>query len=200
MIREINLLRSDPKNYAHLIEPELTAARVKLKQFGKGAANYSITTTFNNGYGNPGKVDTTWHYQNEEEVNALSTLVDRLKRMKPLSILKPDSGIYLAAKKHALDNHKHEWKLGHIGSDASAPWDRILKFSPVMKFGNENIAMSSANPTPRDIVLQLLVDTGIPGYGHRETLLDPAWTHIACTGDNYQSRYHWWLQEFGVIK
>jgi len=28
----------------------------------------------------------------------------------------------------------------HTGSDGSQPWDRIKKFSPKMKFGNENIA------------------------------------------------------------
>ena len=32
--------------------------------------------------------------------------------------------------------------------------------------------------TARDIVIQLLVDSGIPGYGHRYNLLDPAWTYL----------------------
>jgi uncharacterized protein YkwD len=45
------------------------------------------------------------------------------------------------------------------------------------EFGNENIAGNSMEiVTARDIVIQLLVDSGIPGYGHRYNLLDPAWT------------------------
>ena len=117
---------------------------------------------------------------------------------KKLSILQPDSGIYLAARKHATDQHTHEWKLSHVGTDGSHPWDRILKYSPSMSDGNENIGMIGGTASVRDIVILLLVDAGIPGYGHRYNILDPHWTHAACTGENYKSMYYWWLQEFGA--
>jgi uncharacterized protein YkwD len=114
--------------------------------------------------------------------------------------LKPDSGIYNAATKHANDQNEHDWKLMHTGSDGSEPWDRILSFSPTMNFGNENIAGNSAEiVTARDIVIQLLVDSGIPGYGHRYNLLDPAWTYVACKHELFNGM-HWWIQNFGVKK
>jgi uncharacterized protein YkwD len=201
MIYEINHVRSNPRSYLQYINPLLEKAEKTLKENGKGGKNYSLTftTTTVNGKSQQ-EIDTTWHYMNEEEVKALRTLTDDLKKLKSLSVLLPDSGIYRAAKKHAVDQHKHDWNLMHTGSDGSDPWDRITKFSPSMSFGNENIAAQSGSPTPREIVIQLLVDSGIPGYGHRYNLLDPQWTHVACTGEKYKDFMYWWIQNFGVKK
>ena len=71
-----------------------------------------------------------------------------------------------------------------------------------MSSGNENIAgrYGYATSTPRDIVIQLLIDAGIPGYGHRYNMLDPLWTFVACRTEKYRSRGDWWIQDFGVKK
>ena len=201
MIYEINRVRSSPKSYIQYLQPMLTYAKDKLETFGKGDKNYSLTFTSSTKNGKEIKtVDTTWHYMNVEEVKALTTLIDDLKKLKPLSVLKPDSGIYNAAKKHANDQNDHEWKLMHTGSDGSDPWDRIISFSPSMSFGNENIAGNSKKIiTARDIVIQLLIDDGIPGYGHRYNLLNPSWTHVACKEELFMDM-HWWIQNFGIKK
>jgi len=201
MIYEINRVRSDPKSYIQYLQPMLNDANNTLKKYGKGYKNYSVTYTTNTINGKTVETtDTIWHYRNQEEVKALTTLINDLKKLKKLSILKPDTGIYKAAKKHATDQNEHDWKLMHTGTDGSHPWDRILRFSPAMSFGNENIAGNSAKiVTARDIVIQLLVDSGIPGYGHRYNLLDPAWTHVACKEELFKGM-HWWIQNFGVIK
>jgi len=201
MIYEINLVRSNPKVYIQILQPLLDAANQIVKDYGKGGRNYSLTITTEMVEGKKiQKTDTTWHYINEEQVKAISTLIEDLKKIDHLSVLKPDQGIYKAATKHVNDQKTHTWSLMHTGSDGSQPWDRILKYSPTMSFGNENIAGNSAEiVTARDIVLQLLIDSGIPGYGHRYNLLDPAWTHAACKHDLYKGM-HWWVQNFGVKK
>ena len=201
MIYEINRVRSNPGSYIRYLQPLLDTATIKLRNFGKGDQNYSLTFTSSTKNGEEIKtVDTTWHYVNVEEVKALTTLINDLKKLKPLSVLRPDSGIYNAAKKHANDQNEHGWKLMHTGSDGSAPWDRIISFSPGMSFGNENIAGSSRKiVTARDIVIQLLVDDGIPGYGHRYNLLNPSWTHVACKEEIFRDM-HWWIQDFGIRK
>lgn len=199
MIYEINLVRSNPKAYIQILQPVLKGANQKLKDEGKGYRNYSVTHSVTTRNGKEVKTtDTVWHYVNEEEVKAISSLINDLKKLKSLPVLQPDSGIYLAATKHVSDQVQHDWALMHTGSDGSAPWDRILKFSPSMSFGNENIAGNSARiVSARDIVIQLLVDSGIPGYGHRYNLLNPAWTHVACKHDLFKGM-HWWVQNFGV--
>lgn len=202
MIHEINRVRSNPSSYLIYIVPMLNDAVQVLKKYGRGQKNYSLTYTSRTTKEGIEKktIDTTWHYTNEEYVKALSTLVADLKKTKRLSVLLPDSGIYLAARKHAEDNNEHNWKLLHTGSDGSLPWERIRHFSPEMRFGNENIAGRSGVPAPRDIVIQLLVDAGIPGYGHRYNLLDPQWTHVGCTVQEFKGMMQYWIQDFGVIK
>jgi len=199
MIYEINRVRSNPKSYLKYIEPMLVKAKNTLKNFGKGTKNYSVTYTTSTVNGKESKrIDTTWHYSHVEELKALSTLVNDLKKLRKLSVLRPDSGIYKAAKKHAADQDANEWKLLHTGSDGSSPWDRITKFSPAMSFGNENIAGKYPEPTAIEIVIQLLIDSGIPGFGHRYNLLDPQWTHAACVSGGSHEGMYWWIQNFGV--
>ena len=199
MIHEINRVRYDPSSYLQYLLPMLKEAAQQLKVNGKGEKNYSVTysSTSQNGK-NLASIDTTWHYTNEENVKALTTLMDDLKKLKRLSILLPDSGIYLAAKKHAADQQAHDWKLLHTGSDGSEPWDRIKLFSPSMGGANENIGgrYGYASSTPRDMIIQLLIDAGIPGYGHRYNILNHLWTHVACSIEKFKGTY-WWIQEFG---
>ncbi len=203
MIYEINLVRHNPKAYVQYLLPLLAEAKKQLKKNGKGQRNYSLTITSTSADGkNLGTIDTTWNYENIEAIKALTTLISDLKKLKKLSVLQADSGIYNAAKKHAADQNEHDWKLLHTGSDGSLPWDRIKFFSPTMLNGNENIAgrWGYATATPRDIVLQLLIDAGIPGYGHRYNMLDPLWTHIACRTEKYKGYQDWWIQNFGIVK
>jgi uncharacterized protein YkwD len=201
MIREINLLRSNPLGYLQLIKPLLIQAKATLKQQGKGYRNYSLTirTVVISGKETI-TTDTTWHFANEEEVKALQSLVKDLTKMKPLSILQPDSGIYKAVQYYGADQDKHAWNLHHKGSDGSMPWDRITRFSPRMQTGNENIAGRFPLASPREIVIQLLIDSGIPGYGHRYNLLDKQWTHIACYASGLNDGMYRWLQNFGAEK
>jgi hypothetical protein len=37
------------------------------------------------------------------------------------------------------------------------------------------------------MVLQLLIDAGIPGYGHRYNILDHLWTHVAAALKNLKA-------------
>jgi uncharacterized protein YkwD len=153
-----------------------------------------------NGVGRKKKVDTIWSNEYQEEVHAIESLLKDLKNTPPLSILEPDKGIYVAARMHGLDQDRHNWSLGHMGSDGSWPWERIRKFSPLMIAGNENLAGRFPEPTARDIVIQLLIDSGIPEYGHRHNMLDPKWTHVACYTSGLKGDMYQWIQEFGQKK
>lgn len=201
MIYEINRLRSNPRSYLQYLSPLLDKVKTQLKINGRGQRNHSLTfsTTSSDGK-NPGSVDTTWYYENEEAIKAITSLISDLKKIKKLSVLQPDNGTYKAAKKHATDQNSHGWNLLHTGSDGSLPEERIHLFSPTMVGSGENIASrwGYANTTPRDIILDLLIDAGIPGYGHRRNLLNPTWTHIACKGEKYKGDQDWWIQDFGI--
>lgn len=207
MIYEVNRLRSDPQRYIKYLVPYLKEARRTLEIRGKGEMHYSLTTIYSTDARGVETVtvDTTWHDRYQEEVDAVEDLIATLEKLEPLSILKPDRGIYRAAQAHAKDERAHEWKLGHRGSDGSWPNERITTHATNMKTGNENIAgkgmgYQEHKPSPRAVVIQLLIDSGIPGYGHRDNILNPAWTHFAPCYGGWARRMHWWLQEFGAEK
>lgn len=200
MIAEINLVRSDPAGYIKFLDYYYDLAKLNLNHFGKGKRSYSISVLYEwlpQGGAREKSVDTVWSNEYEEEVHAIATLIRDLKNTRPLSILQPDKGIYEAARKHGNDQDRHKWALGHQGSDGSFPFDRIRKFSPLMMAGNENLAGHFPEPTARDVVIQLLVDSGIPEYGHRYNMLDPKWTHVACYTSGFQVDMYEWIQDFG---
>ncbi|HMP93739.1 MAG TPA: hypothetical protein PKD90_12745 [Phnomibacter sp.] len=201
MIEEINLLRKDPAGYIAFIKPYHSTALEMVKKYGKGSRNYALTisTSTVNGVTQQ-KVDTTWHYTNLEELKAIESLIADLKKLAPLSQLKYHPGIYKAACLFAADQQAHQWELMHTGSDGSQPWDRITKHAPDMRFGNENLAANMPCRSPRETVIQLLIDSGIPSYGHRYNLLNAAWTHVACKRTEFKSNYCWWIQNFGQVK
>ena len=108
--------------------------------------------------------------------------------------------IHKACKAHAADQIP-TGDIEHRGTDGSWPFDRIPKYAPEMATGNENI-VGGPNDV-RELVLLLLIDDGIDGYGHRYNILNPAWTHVSCLeiGDIDSDSYNmaWWLQNFGQL-
>ncbi len=202
MIAEINLVRSNPAGYTMYLDYYYELAKLNLKHFGKGKLSYSLSILYEktNRGERKMKVDTIWSYEYEEEVHAIESLLKDLNNTPPLSLMLPDKGIYEAARKHGLDQDRHNWTLGHMGSDGSWPSERIQKYSSQMITGNENLAGRFPEPTARDIVIQLLIDSGIPEYGHRYNLLDPKWTHVACYTSGLKGGMYQWIQEFGQHK
>ena len=202
MIYEINLVRSQPQVYVKLLKPYLKKAEAELEIYGPGEVRYSVETIYKqqNGQLSVHKKDTHSYYRYEEEIIAIKSLINDLENMQSLSALLPDEGIYKAAKKHARDQDRHGWKLGHYGSDHSMPMERIARYAPDMITGNENIAGRYPEATPREIVILLLIDSGIVGYGHRYNMLNPQWTHIACYSGGLHNGMYRWLQEFGEIR
>lgn len=103
-------------------------------------------------------------------------LIGELDQLGPLSTLTPMQCVYEAARKHGEDI-RQRGRSGHVGSDGSYPWDRVLRECPSLADGNENLVAGPDNV--RDAVIMLLIDDGIPNRGHRRTLLNPEWKYSA---------------------
>lgn len=134
----------------------------------------------------------------QDQYDAGIDLIDTLKKMSPSAILQPKACIYEAAKAHGLDC-VHRKILAHEGSNGSNPWDRVLGKCPSLTQANENLAGNAADD-PRIPLLELLIDDGIPGYGHRYNLLDPAWRYVGVSRamaerTTYYTMYYW-VQNF----
>ncbi len=167
MIKEINLVRSDPTGYIPLVNEY----REQVKRTTFTDANFA-----------------------KEELRAIEDLIRELQLMSPIAILQPRETLHNTAKAHG-NEMKARNKTGHVGNDNSYPWDRITRDDPSLEDGNENLV--GGPDEVRKSVMLLLVDSGIPGYGHRKTLLNPTWKYVSCyeVGE-VQGFPHYWVQNF----
>jgi hypothetical protein len=147
VVLEMNKARSAPRKYAELyIQP-------KLKYYS------------GNNYSEPGQITLV----TQEGKKAVEGCVAAMSKMKSASILTPELGLSLGAKDHAGDQGK-TGQTGHNGSDKSNPFIRIKRYGDGFNTAGENLAYGPESG--REIVVQLLVDDGVPSRGHRTNIMN----------------------------
>jgi len=145
VLAEMNLARTDPSGYARHIE--------RLLQYFDG-----------NLLRIPGEVAL----RTSEGPRAVREAAAALRAQSPLPALGASSGLARAARDHAGDLGPRGG-LGHAGSDGSRMDARISRYGIWDGSAAENISYGSTSP--RDVVIGLLVDDGVPGRGHRANIL-----------------------------
>ena len=146
---EMNLARSAPKEYAKLIVPRL--------------AHYT-----GKNYKPPGAVVTL---VTQEGACAVEDAVSFLNKQLPVQPFERMSvSMTRAARDHVLDTGP-KGLIGHTGSDGSSPFDRLDRYGRWTGSAGDNI--SYGNGAARDMVIQLIVDDGVPDRGHRLNIFSP---------------------------
>lgn len=115
--------------------------------------------------------------------------------MKPLL---PSRALWLAAKEHA-DDMGRSGKTGHTGTKGSSLSGRINQFGIWDRSISENCSYGFADPL--GIVLQLLIDDGVPSRGHRKNIMNRE-TAFMGTSIAPHRKYDWnCVQDFaGAIR
>ena len=121
----------------------------------------------------------------QEGVRPVKELYNQLKRTAPVPVLRPSKGISRASADHAAEQAK-TGGLGHNSSDGSSPFDRMDRYGQWERTAGENISYGYASG--HEIVLQLLIDDGVPNRGHRVNILNPAFT-VTGVGIDSHPRY-----------
>lgn len=129
-----------------------------------------------------------------EEISTAQELINELKNLDPLPLLEPHQGLHRVGITHGKDVQS-QGMIGHKGSDGTWPWDRVRRDTELSD-GNENLV--AGGNTVKESLMILLVDSGIPGRGHRKTLLEPKWTKcgVYMIGD-VGGIPNAWIQVFG---
>ncbi len=147
VVREINMARTSPKEYASLLEQ-------RKKYYDKKTLHL------------PGEIPLV----TKEGVGAVVEAIRLLHSMKSIHPLIPSKGMSLGAKDHAIDQGS-SGSAQHQGSDGSQPWDRVNRYGAWEKSIGENIFYGNGNA--RSIVMFLIIDDGVPGRGHRRNIFNP---------------------------
>jgi len=129
----------------------------------------------------PGKVPL----RTEEGVAALDEAIRFLETARPVGPLRFNEGLARAAKAHA-HYLGARGLLSHQGPDGSGPAGRLDRLGRWQSLVAENI--STGEDDPRMVVIQLLVDDGVPSRGHRRNLFNPD-LHQAGAGAAAHSQY-----------
>jgi uncharacterized protein YkwD len=119
------------------------------------------------------------YLRTEEGAAAVREAIATLKARRPVAPLRWSEGLTAAAADHVRDQGPIGG-LEHQGTDNSDPARRASRYGRWIQGVAENIAYGE-NPA-QAVVIQLLVDDGVPDRGHRDNILDPAWgvAGVAC--------------------
>ncbi len=159
---ELNRARTDPKQYAENLK--------ELRKFYRGSMLEL-----------PGET----RIMTREGVAAVDEAIDFLERARPIGPLKVSKGMSLAARDQVKDQAA-TGEIGHDGSDGSSPGKRLNRYGSWAGSYGENI--SYGQNTARQIVMQLLIDDGVEGRGHRKNIFTPHF-NIAGVACGKHARY-----------
>lgn len=156
LLDEINLARTQPAQYAALVEqwrPYFSGK--KLQEPGRG-----IIIT-------------------EEGVQALEDAVRFLRVTRPATPLNLSQGLCSGSRLLVSEQTK-SGSTGHQGADGAYCEQRAARYGTWKEPIGENL--SYGEDTARERVIALLIDDGVPSRGHRKRILDPSYkvAGIAC--------------------
>jgi len=121
----------------------------------------------------------------QEGVSAVNEAIEFLKSTAPVPFLRVSKGLSAGAKAHAKDQGP-KGLVSHVGSDKSTPDERMNRFGTWGKAYGENIEYGNFNA--EEIVMQLIIDDGVPERSHRENIFNPLY-RVVGVGFGPHQRY-----------
>jgi len=152
IVREINLARTDPEQYALFVKGWLQYYHGRIRQFP-----------------DRGPLRT------KEGTRAVHEAVRFLENIEPVDPLRPSEGMSKGASDHVDDQGPTE-ETGHEGLDGSTTGARVNRYGKWKTRVGENITYGG--DIARELVIRLIIDDGVRGRGHRKNIFEPEFSVI----------------------
>lgn len=165
LLKACNVLRSNPKAFIDKLESTM-------KQF-KGTI-----------LAKPGE----YAIQTNEGKEAFIDAINFLKKQNPVATLQYDERLERSARDHVNDLGP-KGLASHEGSNGASIYDRIEKYCEWDKICSEIIDLGGK--TAEDILVNIIVDDGVPDRGHRRTLFNEELKFVGCMSGPHK--------DFGII-
>jgi uncharacterized protein YkwD len=166
MIYEINKIRSNPKSYIPKVEKYLDAQKWLLSRYDDPKSTIKTVSYTGNKDVNNKNINikkTTGKDVHIRNIKVAEELISILDTLTPMDTLVFDSLMYKITVSHG-EYLKSVNQTGHYGPNGQTPFERL---GPK---GSENCGSS---------LIGLMVDAGVPGYGHRYNILNVKWKYIS---------------------
>ena len=124
---------------------------------------------------------------------AAKELYNELLKTPSRVLLQPKKGLSQAAKDHVADTGP-KGIIGHTGSNGNSMGDRMNRYGTWRSGASENI--SYGYNTAREIVIQLLVDDGVAGRGHRKNIMDANARYVGIAVGTHSKYRYMCVQDF----
>lgn len=147
---------------------ELNAARRDPRAYARRVRDFRALFTGDR-FQRPGEITVV----TQEGVVPVDEAIRFLEAQPPLPPLVRSGPLDRAAAEHAADQGR-TGQVGHTGSDGSSPHERMRRHGSWRATG-ETIAYGQS---PEHVVMQLIVDDGVPDRGHRTILFSPAYQRV----------------------
>jgi uncharacterized protein YkwD len=187
------LRKSDPVGKVGKLEQEvlteMNLARQKPQEFAKYVEDHQRRYKDDNTYTVSGGISMT----TQEGVKAVDEAIAFLKKLKPVGALEMSVGLSLAARDH-VDDLGPKGQVGHNGTDGSDSGKRIKRYGEWETTMGENI--SFGHDDARMIVIQLIVDDGVPLRGHRTNIFQPKYKTVGIACGNHNTYRHMCVMDF----
>jgi uncharacterized protein YkwD len=182
IVREINMVRSNPQRYLRYVEEyrnilqqpppkriELIRTRYTYDSWGNAIALGQDTTFVEEA--------TNTHITADrlQELSDIEELIAELRTAQPQKMLLPSSCLTEAAREQG-SFCKEQARLTHSGRNGKEFDVRLQSFCGEMNYGGETIAGGAGSA--RQTVLNWLIDCGLKTRNHRKILLHPNTSRI----------------------
>jgi len=119
----------------------------------------------------PGRFAQRYLARHARESREAAECIREMNRMVPLPALGVAAPLVRSARDHAIESGA-AGLTGHQGADGSNLDARISRYAEWAGSIAENLYYGSAGA--EEIVVQLLIDQGVAGRGHRRAILNPS--------------------------